>query len=146
MLNLNELNELIKYHRKTLMFLEDYRSSVIGVHYMTNANTAEDIMFRSIETVSGITKEKLLVKTRKAEFVLSRSLGMNILLRKVQFGLSKAGATFFKDHTTAYHAKKAYNNWLDTKDVAIVRYKQVSDVFDDIVEILKDTIKNTENG
>ena len=144
MIDLNELDGLIESTRKTLLFLEEYRSSVMGVHYMTNFNTAEDLMFSSIETVSGITRNVLLGKSRDAELVMYRYIGMNVLMRKVNFGLSKTGKIFLKSHCTSYHAKRQYDNWVDTKDKRLERYNQVSNIFDEKIRILKNTVNNTE--
>ncbi|MDD4385736.1 MAG: helix-turn-helix domain-containing protein [Bacteroidales bacterium] len=58
-----------------------------------------------IEKIFGYKHPELVIKTRKAEIVFPRQVGM-VLLLLAKWGVKEAGWFYGKDHATALHARK----------------------------------------
>jgi hypothetical protein len=78
------------------------------------------ILEKIIDVVSGyfkITKEELLSKTRKEEYVKPRQICQHFAVRFTNMTLADLGARLGgKNHATILHSNRAVQNYLDTND------------------------------
>lgn len=61
-----------------------------------------------------VSKEQLLSKSRDRQLVFIRHLAIYLILTKTRLTFKATGEIFGRDHTTAIHAKKMIQNYLDT--------------------------------
>jgi chromosomal replication initiator protein len=61
-----------------------------------------------------VSKDQLLSKSRDRQLVFIRHLAIYLILTKTRLTLKATGLIFGRDHTTAIHAKRMIENYLDT--------------------------------
>jgi chromosomal replication initiator protein len=61
-----------------------------------------------------VSQQQLLSKSRDRQLVFIRHLAIYLILTKTKTTLKATGEIFGRDHTTAMHAKKAIEDYLDT--------------------------------
>lgn len=75
-------------------------------------------VFKTLEAVTGITKEKLTARSRKYDRALARAVAYEYL-RKCGYSTPAIGEVFCRDHATILHALKALQEWLESGDKKI---------------------------
>ena len=84
-----------------------------------------DILFKEIEEHFLLDSDYILNKSRKREYVWARKIGMYLLTKHTQIGLSDIGRMYNKNHATVFHARKVINNLMQVTKTIKTEIKDI---------------------
>ena len=115
----------IKYPEKSFQDIADFFDisinsvrNCLGSYYVLSSNSVHEELFDRaygvIEKHNGVTKDMLLSKLRKREFVEARRHFCALIYKdKNNLSLSKIGKALGLDHTTVIHHLNSHNDFMD---------------------------------
>ena len=75
-----------------------------------------DKLLHIVCRLNNVSKANLFSKTRKSQVIYSRQLCMFVMVNDFKQTLDKSGGLFGLDHTTAIHARRKIQGWIDVGD------------------------------
>lgn len=80
----------------------------------------------SVVKMTGVSKDKMVSKSKKREVVEARSIAMYLLCKTTGLSLQAIGNEFGgRDHSTVIHARNRVVDWLDTDKNFRVKYEGI---------------------
>lgn len=89
-------------------------------------------LFKVIEEVTGISKERMLVKTRVRSVVVARQIFFHFTRKYTKLSLTQIGSIFNQDHATVLHGIRQVKSLRDAKDKPFLEiFNQVNNIVEE---------------
>lgn len=95
----------------------------------------QDRLFKSLEEIVGVTKEQILSKSRKAEYIMAKYIGIHIMVSYTNMKIKRIAVMFNIDRTTVLYATKCHKNDYQFNK----KYKVLADKVEEALYISADT-------
>jgi chromosomal replication initiation ATPase DnaA len=105
------VDEVRRFVRQS--YLAGVQDVMDGVTLKTSIEQWKDVVFNSVQQVTGLGREDLQRKTRKREIVDARNIVIYNLYPYAG-SLAEIGREFGKDHTTIINSRNRYKDYYET--------------------------------